>query len=67
MIDSFITTENLYFLMLMIAAAFSEVLNSSVGIGLVVVFFASVLVLITTTFGFATRGENQRVKGLDKN
>ena len=47
-------------------AEFSEVLNSPVGIGLVVVFFSSVLVVITTTFGFATRGENRRAQGLEK-
>ena len=48
------------------AAEFSEVLNSPVEVGLVVVFFASALVVITTTFGFATKGENRRAQGLDK-
>ena len=51
---------------MLFAAEFSEVLNSPVGVGLVVVFFASALVVITTTFGFATKGENRRAQALDK-
>ena len=51
---------------MLFAAEFSEVLNSPVGIGLVVVFFASALVVITTTFGFSTKGENAREERLEK-
>ena len=51
---------------MLFAAEFSEVLNSPVGNGLVVVFFASALVVITTPLGFATKGENRRAQGLDK-
>ena len=49
-----------------IAAAFAEVLNSPVGIVLVVVFFASFLTLSVTAFGFGTRSENRRAQGLEK-
>ena len=48
------------------AALFIEVLNSRVGIGLVVVFFASFLTLLVTAFGFGTRRENLRAQGLDE-
>jgi len=50
----------------LIAAAFSEVLNSPVGILLVVVFFASFLTLSVTAFGFGTRNENRKAQGLDQ-
>ena len=49
-----------------IPAEFSEVLNSPVGVLWVVLFFSSALVVITTTFGFATKGENRRAQGLDQ-
>ena len=45
---------------MLIAAAFREVLNSAVGIGLVVVFFASLLTLLVTAFGFGTRSDTSR-------
>ncbi len=48
------------------AAEFSEVLNSPMGTGLVIVFFASALVVLTTTLGFATRGESRRAQDLNK-
>ena len=51
---------------MLIAAAFTEVLNSPVGGLLVVVFFASFLTLTVTAFGFGTRSENRKAQGLDK-
>ena len=51
---------------MLIAAAFTNVLNSPVGILLVVVFSASFLTLLMTVFGFGTRSENRRAQGLNK-
>ena len=52
--------------MVLIAAAFTEVLKSPIGILLVVVFCVSFLTLSVTAFGFGTRNENRRAQGFDK-
>ena len=51
---------------MLIAAAMTDVLDSSVGRILVVVFFSSFLFLSVTVLAFGTRNENHRSQGLDK-
>ena len=51
---------------MLIATAFTAVLNSPIGDLLVVVFFSSFLTLSVTAIGFGTRKENRRAQGLDE-